>query len=81
MDNVAEEDQISQIHMALEQLYADDNADPPERQAKPKKVDLKLKPGQFIIKATNRGWNANKYSTYFAYHGSLSSPGKQCFIF
>ena len=67
--------------MALEQLNANYNIGRAKRQPRPSKVDLRLKPGQFIIKATNRGWKENKYSTYFAYHGSLTTPGREFFIF
>jgi carbonic anhydrase len=71
----AQMEEMARFHEAFEQLFAADNAHRAKRQIlHHTEVDLRLNPGAFIRKATNRGYYANEYSTYWTYHGSLTTP-------
>ena len=79
--NEAQMQEMARFHEAFEQLFADDHGRRVKRQIlHHTEVKLRLNPGAFIRKATNRGWNKNEYSTYWTYRGSLTTPSK-IFIF
>ncbi len=81
IDNEAQMEEMARFHEAFEQLFAEDNAHRVKRQIlHHTEVELRLNPGAFIRKATNRGWHANEYSTYWTYHGSLTTPSKTLFV-
>ena len=81
-DEEAQMVEMARFHEAFEQLFAEDNARRVKRQIlHHTEVKLRLNPGAFIRKATNRGWHANEYSTYWTYHGSLTTPSKILFCF
>ena len=81
-DNEAQMEEMARFHEAFDQLFADDNARRVKRQIlHHTEVKLRLNPGAFLRKATNRGYHANEYSTYWTYHGSLTTPCKELFTF
>ena len=81
IDEEAQMEEMARFHKAFEQLFAEDHGRRAKRQIlHHTEVKLRLNPGAFIRKATNRGWNKNEYSTYWTYRGSLTTPSK-IFIF
>ena len=83
--DVEEEDQMEEMarfHKAFEQLFAQDSAGRVKRQIlHHTEVNLRLNPGAFIRKATNRGYHKKEYSTYWTYHGSLTTPSKKFCVY
>ena len=83
--DVEEEDQMEEMtrfHKAFEQLFALDSAGRVKRQIlHHTEVNLRLNPGAFIRKATNRGYHKKEYSTYWTYHGSLTTPSKKFCVY
>jgi hypothetical protein len=82
-DDDAQKEEMTRFHAAFEQLFANDNNQRVKRSHGGgdlheilmfESVALRLNPGAFIRKATNRGYHANDYSTYWTYHGSLTTP-------
>ena len=78
---------MTRFHAAFEQLFANEDNDQQRvkrshgqgdmhKILKYLQVPLRLNPGAFIRKATNRGYHKNDYSTYWTYHGSLTTPSK-----
>ena len=77
-DNEAQMEEMARFHQAFEQLFAEDNTRRVKRQIlHHTEVKLRLNPGAFIRKATNRGYYGNQYSTYWTYPGSLTTPRKE----
>ena len=78
--NEAQMQEMARFHEAFEQLFTEDHGRRVKRQIlHHTEVKLRLNPGAFIRKATNRGWNKKEYSTYWTYRGSLTTPSKTCF--
>ena len=81
-DDEAQMEEMARFHEAFEQLFAEDNASRVKRQILTHtEVKLRFNPGAILRKATNRGFHANEYSTYWTYHGSLTTPSKELFVF
>ena len=81
-DEEAQMEEMARFHEAFEQLFAENNGGRVKRQfLHHTEVKLRLNPGAFLRKATNRGFSKNEYSTYWTYHGSLTTPSKDFFCF
>ena len=74
-DDKDHEESLRSLQEALDELNAQDSNGKSKRATE---VQVRLNPGAFIRKATNDYYG--RFSTYFTYRGSLTTPGTSQFI-